>query len=435
MELFGGCDSSPVKKPTQLRLKSKKFYKSPPRQNLSEKFSETAIQDNEENLSPNHIPESKINIPSVFSQAPVQLKNSSQTNPDFIHKTDPHTPTQTPLQTPLQRNLQNTLHTTLRTPIQTPIETLIQTPKPIPITPAQTPITPAIPQFNGNRISKPVFTDPENKIHPFFKNQAPVPQLSTNKPRSRNSSGLNSTSTGLNAKSLQPSMTLDFGQTSGSKTCKHCGMTFNRTILSDKDAHRIYHSKALNATQFPKNIPFSTTDEIELLHNNPFNGQRIIQVKNTLYQGEFYKKFVELRKFVDEELGSNVSTTEMIVGQRGYVYLNSENCAMGFLLAGTVVNTETNNVRRIKSGTGIKNKDWFMGVQVLWVAKNYRRKGFAKELLDMARETFFYGMYIKIDEIAFSDTTEDGNQFSIKYCDTSDYNVYQFRSPTVHEKW
>lgn len=427
MELFGGCNSSPVKKPTKLRLKSKKFYQSPPRQNLSEKFSETAIQDNEENLPPNHIPDSKTNIPSIFSQAPLELQCSSQTNPDIIHNTAP----QTPAETPLQRNFQKTLHTTLRTPIQTPL----QTPKPVPITPAQTPIMPAVPQFNGNRISKPVFADSGNKIHPFFKNQAPVPQLSTNKPRSRNSSGLNSNSTGSNSRSLQPSMTLDFGQTSGSKTCKHCGMTFNRTILSDKDAHRIYHSKALNATQFPKNIPFSTTDEIELLHNNPFNGQRIIQVKNTLYQGEFYKKFVELRKFVDEELGSNVDYHQMIVGQRGYVYLNSENCAMAFLLAGTVVNTESNNVRRIKSGTGIKNKDWFMGVQVLWVAKNYRRKGLAKELLDMARETFFYGLYIKIDEIAFSDTTEDGNQFAIKYCDTSDYNVYQFRSPTVHENW
>merc|ERR1712226_525606 len=99
-------------------------------------------------------------------------------------------------------------------------------------------------------------------------------------------------------------------------------MTFNKLLVQDKDAHRIYHAKALSATQFQKNIPFNTNDEIQLVHNNPFNGQRIIQIKATLmHQGEFYKKFVELRKFVDEELGSNVSTTDMIVGQRGYVYL------------------------------------------------------------------------------------------------------------------
>ena len=49
-------------------------------------------------------------------------------------------------------------------------------------------------------------------------------------------------------------------------------------------------------------------------------------------------------------------------------------------------------------------------------------------VLNAARETFFEGNQIKLNEIAFSDTTEDGNQFATNYCQNSDYNVYQFRS-------
>jgi len=118
-------------------------------------------------------------------------------------------------------------------------------------------------------------------------------------------------------------------------------MTFNKSVLADKDAHRIYHAKALSATQFPKTIPFGTNEEIKCVHNNPMKGERIVEVQATLRcSGEFYNKFIELRKFVDEQLGSNVSTKRMHVGQRAYVFLDRENHANGFLLVKTVCNIE-----------------------------------------------------------------------------------------------
>lgn len=119
------------------------------------------------------------------------------------------------------------------------------------------------------------------------------------------------------------------------------------------------------------------------------------------------------------------------VFQVPFSYLNEDNIACGFLLASLLDNTPLNNIRHLKSGAGISQKsqiDKYLGIQVLWVYKPFRRMKIGSQLLDTAKTSFLDNFVFENDILCFSDTTEDGNNFAKKYVGQDDYLIYKFRS-------
>lgn len=55
------------------------------------------------------------------------------------------------------------------------------------------------------------------------------------------------------------------------------------------------------------------------------------------------------------------------------------------------------------------------GVQKVWVASRWRRKGIASAMVDAARVNLLYGHVFPVDRVAFTATTPNGSQFAMSY--------------------
>jgi ribosomal protein S18 acetylase RimI-like enzyme len=65
-----------------------------------------------------------------------------------------------------------------------------------------------------------------------------------------------------------------------------------------------------------------------------------------------------------------------------------------------------------------------LGVKLVWVAPEYRRRGVARDLLDAARKDLIFGSVVALDAIAFSQPTEEGFAFAQGYCGNERVRVY-----------
>lgn len=65
------------------------------------------------------------------------------------------------------------------------------------------------------------------------------------------------------------------------------------------------------------------------------------------------------------------------------------------------------------------------GVSRIWTLASFRRRKTASRLLDAMRTDFIYGKVIAIDELAFSDPTENGLIFAQNYTKRQDFLVYK----------
>jgi len=216
----------------------------------------------------------------------------------------------------------------------------------------------------------------------------------------------------------KPINVFDLGQKQfGAKKCRECGMCFNRSIASDRDAHRIYHSNATLSTKFPVNSVNNALQkgngEVVCVENFMTLGHRILEIKSSIFNNiirsknclEFSKNYERLRKFVDNEIGSNIKTDVMQPGQRGYIYFNENNLAIGFLITGLINNdgANQNNIRRVRTGDfPNSNQRYFLGVETLWVYEPFRRMKVASELLEAAKRHFFENILFTNNMICFS---------------------------------
>lgn len=66
-----------------------------------------------------------------------------------------------------------------------------------------------------------------------------------------------------------------------------------------------------------------------------------------------------------------------------------------------------------------------VGVSRIWTLASHRRRQIASQLLDAMRSDFVYGKVLDVDEVAFSDPTENGQAFAESYTKRSDFLVYK----------
>jgi ribosomal protein S18 acetylase RimI-like enzyme len=65
----------------------------------------------------------------------------------------------------------------------------------------------------------------------------------------------------------------------------------------------------------------------------------------------------------------------------------------------------------------------FVSIDRIWVDEEYRRQGFARQLVDTIRDTFVRGMVVSKRQVAFSLPTSEGHAFAADYCMDTSYDL------------
>ncbi|KAL8805591.1 MAG: hypothetical protein Q9182_001856 [Xanthomendoza sp. 2 TL-2023] len=111
---------------------------------------------------------------------------------------------------------------------------------------------------------------------------------------------------------------------------------------------------------------------------------------------------------------------------KAFLHLEGERC-VGFCLAEKISNAnkvvdpdtdddqlaESDSAARSSSISVSANVDVvLLGISRIWTSKSHRRRGIAADLLDTARDNFFYGVEVPKDLVAFSQPTESGGRLA-----------------------
>ena len=64
------------------------------------------------------------------------------------------------------------------------------------------------------------------------------------------------------------------------------------------------------------------------------------------------------------------------------------------------------------------------GINRVWVSSSVRRQRIASRMLDCVRINFLYFKSLQLNEIAFSDPTENGQAFAKNYTQTDSFLIY-----------
>ena len=222
-------------------------------------------------------------------------------------------------------------------------------------------------------------------------------------------------------------MLLDFGQKNvGLKQCKDCGMLFDMNDKHDNEMHLSYHKQRDNVLKY-----------------NTFKNEKIVKEylegKCIVIEPEFdarnvTKKAEDILRYVDSQLGirSSLTNLEKDVENKKpnsckyYLFIHM-NRIIGFCLAETIskaykITFINDNMTSIDKSEQLKA---VCGISRIWVDSKYRRMKIASKMLDCVRLNYVYYQTLNLNDIAFSDPTENGRKLATSYFKTNEFFVYE----------
>ncbi|NXE57249.1 ESCO2 acetyltransferase, partial [Casuarius casuarius] len=227
-------------------------------------------------------------------------------------------------------------------------------------------------------------------------------------------------------------MIIDAGQKHfGAVVCKSCGMIYTAASPEDEAQHIQHHERFLEGLRYVGWKKERVVAEF-------WDGKIVLILPDDPKYA--VKKADDVREIVDNELGFKQVTLNCPAKTKMYLFVSNEKMIVGCLVAESI-----KQAFRVLSEPGAAQspgqdalqhlRAWrcsatpepaICGVSRVWVFSLMRRKGIARRMVDVVRNTFMYGCYLSTDEIAFSDPTPDGKLFATKYCQTPNFLVYNF---------
>lgn len=221
--------------------------------------------------------------------------------------------------------------------------------------------------------------------------------------------------------------------TSAFVECKVCKMQYNKTDKGDRNAHDRFHVEFVNGKQSKAN------NSAVVVYAESFSGEVCGRKKSSLAGHHEIciidrSSPVELRtqsqaalelsykdmdgvSFLPEELWSEIPNPHNVEDKNSVgrfkiftYHINREIAAV--LLAERVAV----GVEQVNGKFSPRRRRVYLGVERVWVKKNFRRQGLGTRLLDIARDTFICGLVLSKKQIAFSAPTNEGAKFAQAYC-------------------
>ncbi|KAM6462946.1 N-acetyltransferase ESCO2 isoform 2-T2 [Liasis olivaceus] len=235
-------------------------------------------------------------------------------------------------------------------------------------------------------------------------------------------------------KDLKDQMVIDAGQKHfGATICKSCGMVYSADNPEDEAHHVQYHQRFIEGIKY-----MSWKNEHVVAEF--WDGKIVLILQND--PKYIIKKADDIRKFVDNELGFKQIVQTYPSQTKTYLFVSNEKKIVGCLIAEpvrrafrvlsepiTVESSTENNLERQHAWCcSTKPEKVYCGISRIWVFSLMRRKHIASRLVDVMRQTFLFGCYLSVNEIAFSDPTPDGKLFAARYCKIPNFLVYNFIS-------
>ncbi|KAK4299208.1 hypothetical protein Pmani_028500 [Petrolisthes manimaculis] len=219
-------------------------------------------------------------------------------------------------------------------------------------------------------------------------------------------------------------MTLDAGQKRfGIEQCTVCGVVYEIANPSDEANHKYHHDRHVNT------LKFMGWKKERRVRDLDYQGARVVMVSGEDPE-TWWRKVEELREMIDTDLGF-VQENQILVKENTKVFLRILNQKIvGCLIAENISKANRIIPRKKKDSGGLvccseEPTTVWAGVGRIWVLESERGKGHASTLVDCMRENMVPNFILTLDQIAFSDPTENGMIFAEKYTKRPDFLVYR----------
>jgi N-acetyltransferase len=237
----------------------------------------------------------------------------------------------------------------------------------------------------------------------------------------------------MSAKKSTPfkQLTLNFGQ-KVEKTiqCTECHIFYNPNNKEDTQLHTKVHNERENALKY-----------------SMFKGEKIVQeysdgkcivIEAGIDSKQLLSKAIHVLSYVDSQLGINQNSNQnedissnikLKDSTKIYLFVGMPaKKIVGLCMAEPIekaFNIEYENVSaKTFSYNEAKPVAAICGINRVWVSSNMRRRRIASRMLDCVRINFLYFKSLQLNEIAFSDPTENGQALAKNYTQTNLFLIY-----------
>lgn len=244
---------------------------------------------------------------------------------------------------------------------------------------------------------------------------------------------------------------IDLGQRNFARTveCRECGFVYTEGEPTDEAAHRQHHRRALQGVRVRGALA-----ELRVVAER-LDGYRVVLLQPS-DGADALRKLSEVRALLDSELGT--VTRALPDGLRALLLLEAgtgrvsgcvfaEPIAMSHRAVCQPANAGEPSIRTTSGGAddgrgdgerigggradddGVLTHDGgehpaMCGISHIWIHAGQRRRGFARQLLDLVRAHFATGFEVPRTQLAFSQPTALGRRLAAAYSATDAFLVY-----------
>lgn len=219
-------------------------------------------------------------------------------------------------------------------------------------------------------------------------------------------------------------MMIDAGQKKfGAQQCSVCGVVYEVGNQADEISHNRHHDHFVNS------LKFLGWKKEKLVRDMDHLGGRVVMVSSD-DPPHYWRKVEDICEIIDAELGFSENSIKAKETTKVFLYI-LERRIVGCLVAEKIDKAykiihqaSTRDTARPVCCSETPSRVW-AGVSRLWVFKSQRGKGIASTLVNSMRDNMIANYFLNVNEIAFSDPTENGLKFAEKYTGKPDFLVYR----------
>lgn len=209
--------------------------------------------------------------------------------------------------------------------------------------------------------------------------------------------------------------TLDAGQRNvGGQYCKQCDMMYTIESIAEVEMHDKHHNRYTDVAA----VRISSSQLNLWLRrecNYPVSRGSIFRIVPDSRSSLKRKTEQLIEDIVNPSVGFSPDLSIWGWDARRTVWVSIITESLTHCIAGIVVAEPLLSAQCSDTLETVRDDDPIIGVNRIWTHPSARRKGIASELLDVIRKRYFTGVLVPRHRVAFSDPTDSGKRFALRY--------------------